>query len=130
MGVEEAKLRFQKARAEIDYLNENYDDIVKKGGGDGVRRYLGTVGVTSSVYGINKVLKELQEEAADIVEFTESMDEFDYSLRAADTACYSALFVEHSSARTKPEKFFQDAKVESKKMVVLMDAMAAELELK
>ena len=62
------------------------------------------------MYGIPRVMKELQEEANDIVEYTENMNDFDAYLRQADTSCYSANFVEFSAAKTKPEKFFQDAK--------------------
>jgi Asp-tRNA(Asn)/Glu-tRNA(Gln) amidotransferase C subunit len=75
-------------------------------------------------------MKELQEEASDIVEYTENMSEFDYSLRSADTSVYSANFVEFSSAKTKPEKFFEDARTEIERMQVYMDNMAAELKLK
>jgi hypothetical protein len=130
MDIEEAKARFLKAEKDLQYLVDHYDDVVKSGGGDNVRRYLGTVGLTSAMYGIMKVMKDLQPEALDIVEYTEAMDEFDSSLRAADTACYSANFVEYSAAKTKPEKFFKDALIESKRMLNSMDAMASELNLK
>jgi hypothetical protein len=129
LGPQRAKARFVQAKQSLQYLIDHYDEIVAQGGGDNVRRYLGTVGVSSGLYGIPKVLKELQEEAKDIVEFTENMNEFDFSLRAADTAVYSANFVEFSAAKTKPEKFFEDARLESERMMVYMDAMAAELDL-
>jgi hypothetical protein len=38
----------------------------------------------------------LQDEAEDIIEHTENMQNFDYYLRAADTSVYSANFVEYS----------------------------------
>ena len=128
MGVEEAKARFQEARKTLNYMIDNYDDISKEGG-DNVRRYLGTVGTTSALYGITKVMKELQDEADDVVQYTENMQDFDYYLRAADTAVYSANFVEFSAAITKPEKFFSDAKSDCLKMRMYMDNMAAELTL-
>lgn len=128
MGVEGAKARFQDARKTLNYLIDNYDSISKEGG-DNVRRYLGIVGTTSAMYGITKVMKELQDEAEDIVEYTENMQDFDYYLRAADTAVYSAIFVEFSAAKTKPEKFFADAKSDCMKMRLYMDNMAAELTL-
>lgn len=81
LGLVEAKKRFIVARESLDYLVDHYDEI-SKGGGDNVRRFLGTVGTSSGLYGITKVLKELQEEAKDIVEYTENMTEFDYSLRS------------------------------------------------
>ena len=128
MGSKGATERFVAARTDLQYLLDNYDEI-QKGGGDSVRRYLGTVGVTSSMYGIQKVMKELQEEADDIVEYTENMNEFERSLRAADTAAYSANFVEFSAAKTKPEQFFKDARKELELMRSAMDNMATELKL-
>jgi hypothetical protein len=157
ISIEAAKARLQEARASLQYLVENYDDIIKKGGGDNVRvsdfcfvilslyyywkrreaarlacththsptvlfvclfvslptkRYLGTVGTSSGLYGISKVLKTLQEEADDndMVDYTELVYDFEQALRDADTACYSAIFVEFSAAKTPPEKFFIDAK--------------------
>jgi hypothetical protein len=130
IGVDEARLRFQNAKKDLQYLIDNYDTIVANGGGDNVRRYLGTVGVTSNLYGISKVMKELQDEANDIVEYTEAMDEFDAELRAADTACYSANFVEFSAASTKPEKFFRDALAAIHRMMSAMEKMSAELDIK
>jgi hypothetical protein len=109
-------------------LIDNYDSISKEGG-DNVRRYLGTVGTTSSLYGITKVLRELQGEANDIVEYTENMNDFEYWLRAADTAAYSAMFVEFSAAKTKPEKFLQDARIASDHMQESMKVMASEIKL-
>ncbi|KAL7581781.1 hypothetical protein ACA910_022314 [Epithemia clementina (nom. ined.)] len=130
LGVDASKARLVEAQNSLDYLVDHYDEIVKAGGGDNVRRYLGTVGTSSGMYGIVKVLKELQEEASDLVIYTETMQDFDYSLRAADTAVYSANFVEYSSAKTKPEKFYQDAKIEIKKMQSYLKEMASELDVK
>jgi hypothetical protein len=129
VGVEAAKERFLLAQQKVNELAENYDEI-SKGGGDSVRRYLGTVGTTSPLCGIGKVMMQLQEEASDIVEYTETMNDFEITLRAADTAVYSSIFVEFSSAKTKPEKFFKDAKAEIGRMQLQMTTMANELELK
>ena len=129
MSLDDAKDRFRLAKQDLTYLLEHFDGVIAQGGGDNVRRYLGTVGVSSGMYGITKVMKRLQEEAEDIVEYTENMNEFDYSLRAADTACYSANFVEFSAAKTKPEKFFEDALLETERMLVAMEVMAKELKL-
>lgn len=129
MGTTEALTRFQQAQKDLEYLITHYDEIVANGGGDNVRRYLGTVGFSSSLYGISKVLKELQDEADDIVEYTENMNEFDAYLRAADTACYSANFVEFSAAKTKPEAFFKDAFGDVLNMKECMNNIAVELKL-
>jgi len=128
LGVEASKARFLEAQQSLNYLVENYDEVAK-GGGDNVRRYLGTVGTTSGMYGISKVLKGLQEEASDMVTYTETMLDFDYSLQAADTAVYSANFVQFSSASTSPEKFFDDAKRETKNMRKYLIVLASELNL-
>lgn len=126
LGVDGSKARFLEAKKTLDYLIKNFD-IISKDGGDNIRRYLGTVGTTSALYGITKVMRELQEEANDIVEFTENMNDFEYWLRAADTAAYSANFVEFSAAKTKPEEFYQDAKNASIRMKGFMDAMSSEI---
>lgn len=128
LTTEEAKVRFQEARESLNSLIKNYD-VISADGGDNVRRYLGTVGTTSGLYGIQKVLRTLQEEANDIVEYTENMSDFEYYLSAADTAAYSAIFVEFSAAKTKPEKFFADAKKDVQQMRACMDRMAQELSL-
>lgn len=43
ISPEEAEQRFRDGRAAVDYLLKNYDEICD-GGGDNVRRNLGTVG--------------------------------------------------------------------------------------
>jgi len=128
LGKDKALERFKIARNDLNYLLEHFS-VISEGGGDNIRRYLGTVGVTSGMYGIPRVMKELQEEANDIIEYTENMNDFDAYLRQADTSCYSANFVEFSAAKTKPEKFFQDAKSDAQQMKIRMDAMAVELGL-
>ena len=129
MGSDVALQRFYDGKQTLQYLLDHYDEI-SAGGGDNVRRYLGTVGLTSPLYGIQKVLRELQDVADDVVEFTETMNDFEYSFRAADTAVYSANFVEYSAASTKPEQFFKDAKVQIKLMKQYMDEMEKQLPTK
>ena len=76
----------------MDYTN------ISKGGGDNVRSYLETVCVATSMYGITNVLKELQEQADDIVEYTENMNEFNAYLSAAYNACYSSFLLNSGNA--------------------------------
>jgi hypothetical protein len=128
LGVEKAKQRFKSAIADVDELIENYDEICK-GGGDNVRRYIGTVGVTSHMYGITKVLKELRDEAEDIVEFTETYNEFEAYLFQAEGAAYQSLFVEHSSAKGTPETFLATAKNDVIQMRKYMGDLAKQLNL-
>lgn len=131
LGIDQCKIRLKESMETIQYLLNNYDTICSTGGGDNIRRYLGTVGTTSSLYGINKVLRELQKESDidDIVIYTDSMEDFDYWLRAADTAAYSSMFVEFSAASTKPEKYFIDAKNAIEKMKNLLNIMSIQLNL-
>lgn len=67
--MEEAEEHFRAGRASfgVAYLLKSYDDVCE-GGGDNVRRYLGTVGTISGLFGISKALKKLAEKADDIVE--------------------------------------------------------------
>ena len=60
LTVDQARARFKEGQTSLKYLLEHYDEICDKGGGDNVRRYLGTVGTTSGLYGIAKVMKILQ----------------------------------------------------------------------
>ena len=123
-----AKDRFKLAEKDIQYLLDHYDEICD-GGGDNVRRYLGTVGTNSGLFGIQKVLKTLQDEADDFVSFTEDMNEFNSYLAGAEGAAYSAIFVVTSSSSTPPQKYFDDAKRNVKKMKYHMENMARELKL-
>jgi len=129
LGIEESKNRFREARKTIDYVIDNYKEIIQNGGGDNLRRYLGTVGTTSAICGIMKAMKELQGEAMDVVEYTENMSDFEYYLGAADTAAYSSMFVEFSSAKATPQQFYDEAAGHVRSMKVYIDKMASELEL-
>jgi hypothetical protein len=126
LGVDQAKERFKMAQASLSELTNDYASISSLGG-DNVRRYLGTVGTTSGLFGIQKVLKALQEEAGDIVEYTENMNEFAAVLNGADTACYSSNFVKFSSAKGSPEQYLGYAERDIKQMQVHLSAMAAEI---
>ena len=128
MSVEDAKTRFQLARSDLKYLLENYGEVAQ-GGGDAVRNYLGTQGVNRNMYGIQKVLKLLKEEADDIVEFTETMEDFNAYYYQAEGAAYQSLFAEHSSAKATPESLLATAKQDLVQMVKYMDQLAAQLNL-
>lgn len=128
LSTEEAKNRFKLAIADVDELIENYGEIAN-GGGDNVRRYLGTVGVKSHMYGITKVLKDLRDEADDIVEFTEASNEFEAYLFQAEGAAYQSLFVEHSSAKGTPQSLLATAKRDVLSMRKFMGELAIQLHL-
>ena len=116
------------------YLLQNYDEICE-GGGDNVRRYLGTVGTTSGLFGIQKAMKALAERAEDIVECelrdivmqcshlfwachilctilqntidTELSREIEQTIEQADGSAYMAIFVTTSTSYTPPAKYFK-----------------------
>jgi hypothetical protein len=129
IGIEEAKERFRLAIKDIDELIDNYDEITKGGNGDNVRRYLGTVGVKSHMYGISKVLKELREEVDDVVEFTETVADFESYLFQAEGAAYQSLFVEYSSAKGSPESFLATARKDIITMRKYMGDLARQLNM-
>jgi hypothetical protein len=122
----EAKKRFQLAVKDVDSLIANYDEI-SKSGGDNVRLYLGTQGVKSNMYGIVNVLKGLKEEADDIVEYTEALNEFEAYLFQADGAAYQSLFAEFSTAKITPESLLQIAKGDIVNMRKYMGELASQL---
>lgn len=126
LSVDQAKSRFQLARKDVQYLLDNYNQISKEGG-DAVRRYLGTVGTTGYMYGISKVVKLLRDEADDIVEYTESMDEFNAYLYQAEGAAYQSIFAEHSSAKATPESCLATAKQDITMVAKYMDRLEAQL---
>ena len=53
LDEDQAIARFKEGQKSLQYLLDNYDQVCK-GGGDNVRRYLGTVGTTSGLWGIGK----------------------------------------------------------------------------
>lgn len=128
LSVEENKQRFRAARQDVQYLLDHYEKI-SEGGGDAVRRYLGTVGVSSNMYGITKVVKDLRDEAEDLVEYTETANEFEAYLYQAEGAAYQSLFVEHSSAKGTPASFLATAKKDVVSMQRYMDDLAKQLDL-
>uniref|UniRef100_A0A7R9ZSG4 Uncharacterized protein n=2 Tax=Craspedostauros australis TaxID=1486917 RepID=A0A7R9ZSG4_9STRA len=123
LTLPEAKDRFREGRKSMQYLLDNYDEVCE-GGGDNVRRYLGTVGTSSGMFGISKVMKTLMEEADDIVEYTETMAEIEKCVQQADGSAYMAIFVTTSTSYTPPAKYFGDAKIEIKRGIKAMDDLA------
>ena len=120
------KDRFVAARKDLRDLIENYTEISSKGG-DAVRSKLGTQGLKSNLFGIQKVLKILIVDAEDIVEYTESMNEFNAYYYQAEGAAYQSLFIEHSSATGTPESLLKTAKTDIVQMEKYMDDMAVQL---
>jgi len=126
---EEAEERFRAGRETVNDLLKNYDEICD-GGGDNVRRYLGTVGTSSGLFGIAKAMKALGERADDIVEYTELAREIEQTIEQADGSAYMSIFVTTSTSYTSPEKYFKDAKIEIERCAKSMDELAGMIGLK
>jgi hypothetical protein len=125
-----AKDRVRRAIHDIDELLTNYVTITSSGsGGDTIRLYLGTQGVKSNMYGITKVLTSLRDEAIDIVEYTEALNEFGAYLGQADGAAYQSLFAEFSSAKIIPGSLLKTARGDIVNMRKYMAELATQLRL-
>jgi hypothetical protein len=100
----------------IDRLLENWDAITK-GGGDAIRKELGTANFgteTSPLFQIDKAFKVLREgdDVADLIEFTEQSEEFSSALARADTMAYSANFTGGSGKPTPPQVYIDKSRKE------------------
>ena len=92
-------------------LLDNYDAVTSSEGGDGVRRYLGTVGTTSAVYLIEPAFRLLFEADESLpMEYIEGVEEIMLNLQSADADAYSANFITFSSAKGKPEDYYKRAR--------------------
>mmetsp|Transcript_6729 Transcript_6729/g.7406 ORF Transcript_6729/g.7406 Transcript_6729/m.7406 type:complete len:203 (+) Transcript_6729:84-692(+) len=112
---EAALKQWKDSVATIDNLYNNWDTI-SKGGGDAIRKELGTAnfGPTASpLFQIEKAFKVLRENPdMDIVEFTEQSEEFVNALVRADTMAYSSNFAGGSGKPTPPQVYIDKAKKE------------------
>lgn len=126
---EEAVARLQEGRKSAQYLLDHYDEICNRGG-DEVRRYAGTVGTSSGLFAIGKVMATLADRADDFVEYTELSNEVLKSLQQVDGSAYMAIFVSTSTSQTPPSKYFADAKVEVKRAIKALDDLAVLIDVK
>jgi hypothetical protein len=129
LTTNQAKERIISGQESLQYLLDHYEEIYA-GGGDNIRRYLGTVGTSSGLYGITKVMKELQSEADDIVEYTETMDEINSAISGADGSAYMAIFTTSSTSGVPPEKYFAEAKIEVGRALKSLKELGLQLNLK
>ena len=111
LSKETPQAQVKAGYAYLGTLLERLDEITAAEGGDGVRRYLGTVGTTSPVFGIQKVFLKL----ADVIEpkdpelYFETLERMVTKISDADAEAYAANFVTFSSAKGKPEDFYARA---------------------
>ena len=130
LTTQQAEERLRAGRKSIQYLLDHYDQIIAEGGGDNVRRYLGTVGMTSGLVQIDKVMKVLADQADDFVEYTETQNEVVQSIQQADGSAYMAIFCTFNPSEIPPEKYFADAKIEIKNCIRAMDHLATLIDFK
>ena len=88
------------------------------------------MGTASGLYGIDKVMNSLKDQADDIVEYTELSTDIVQSIQQADGSAYMAIFVVSSTSQTPPSKYFGDAKIEVKRALKEMDELAEMIGLK
>ena len=89
-------------------LLDNFNSVTESEGGDGIRRVLGTVGTTSSVYLIEPAFRLLFEADDSLpMDYIENVEQIMLALQEADSQAYSANFISFSSAKGKPEDYFK-----------------------
>ena len=132
LTVEEAEAQFQEGYKTINYvLLDNYSQVCE-GGGDNVRRYLGTIisNPPSALVGISKSTTALEDRADDFIEYKEMSNEVITSINQADGSAYMSIFVNTSTSYTPPQKYFDDAKIEVKRCKKAMKELAAMVDVK
>ena len=106
-----AKKQILAGYAALGKLAEDFEKVTSSGGGDGVRRVLGTVGTESPVYLIESAFRLLFDADDTLpMEYIESVESLMQNLASADSEAYSAIFIEFSSAKGKPEDYFKRSK--------------------
>lgn len=120
ISSEAAKDQWTKSVTVIDRLLQNWPS-----GGDAIRVELGTQGTTSPLFQIDKALKVLREDAEDIVEFTELVEDFQLTLSRADSMAYSANFAGGSGKPTPPAVYIEKAKKEVESLQRTAKALGA-----
>mmetsp|Transcript_11096 Transcript_11096/g.17114 ORF Transcript_11096/g.17114 Transcript_11096/m.17114 type:complete len:205 (-) Transcript_11096:457-1071(-) len=106
----------------IDKMLNNWESYKT---GDSIRVELGTQGTSSPLFQIDKAFKVLRDDAEDIIEFTETSDEFLLTLARADSMAYSANFAGGSGKPTPPEVYIEKAKKEVVDLQKIAKALSA-----
>eukprot|EP00439_Symbiodinium_sp_Y106_P087313 s46_g45.t1 len=90
---------------------------VAAGGGDNIRRELGTVGTTSPLFDAEKAFKSLAEEVEDPELYFETLEKLKEAVSNADADAYSSIFSMNSAAATPPQVYtdrsFKDSNLPS-----------------
>jgi len=123
---ETAASQWQEAVQTIDKLLDDWDTVAK-GGGDAIRTQLGTQGITSPLFQVDKALKLLREEAEDLIEFTELSNEFSLALSRADSMAYSANFAGGSGKPTPPAVYIEKSRKEVMELQSIAKSLSSQL---
>eukprot|EP01083_Nonionella_stella_P007704 22195_1 len=132
MTADSARGQWRSALTEVDDLLQNWSTdkwAGEVGGGDAIRKKLGTQGATSPLYQIEKAFKVLgnSDFVDDFVEFQETAEEFMDALYRADSLASSSNNKTGSGSQTPPAVFIEQSKVEVVRMQSIakkMNAMA------
>jgi len=128
---EEAEIKFIEGYKTVCYLIDHYEEVCE-GGGDNVRRVLGTIvgNPPSGLVGISKAMKALEDRADDFIEFTETSDEIIKTIDQASGSAYMSIFVTSSTSYTPPKKYFDDGLIEIKRCKKTMEQLAKMINIK
>lgn len=108
---EAAKTQIAAGYKALGALIDDFEKISSTGGGDGIRRVIGTVGTASPCYLIEPAFRLLFDADDSLpMEYIESVESLMQNLASADSEAYSAIFIEFSSAKGKPEDYFKRSK--------------------
>jgi len=130
MTADSARGQWRNALAELDDLLQNWSTdkwAEEVGGGDVIRKKLGTQGATSPLYQIEKAFKALgsSDFVDDFVEFQETAEEFMDALYRADSLASSSNNKTGSGSQTPPAVFIEQSKVEVLRMQSIAKKMNA-----
>ena len=119
-----ARAQWNAALKELDAIVSDFDAI--QGGGDGIRRRLGTVGTTSPLFQIEKACQKLLGEAEDPAEFADALEEFMLGVGRVDGMAYSSNFAGGSGKPSENSAATYIAR--SKKELVVLKVTAAKMD--
>lgn len=130
MTADSARGQWRNALTEVDDLLQNWSTdkwAGEVGGGDAIRKKLGTQGATSPLYQIEKAFKVLgnSDFVDDFVEFQETAEEFMDALYRADSLASSSNNKTGSGSQTPPAVFIEQSKAEVVKMQSIAKQMNA-----
>ena len=108
--VAKARDQMASSAAELDSLLKDWDAVVEKDGGNGVRRVLGKLGPTSPLHRVDKAASLVACNLDDERTF-DIMDDFLGQVDAADGDAYSSIFVP-TGGGTTPEYWLARSKKE------------------